>query len=160
MKKNIFNWMTIALMAFMCVGFAACGGSGDDGSNGGYQQGAGNNVLVGTWKCSTTHPWDIQATLIFKSDGSGSIDRIDRWSNDDGNFVETYSAQFRYSILTVDANTQSGYVRIVITSNTTSSDDDVSYKVGQKYDLNFSIGGNTLHLDDFTGNGVEIFTRR
>ena len=37
MKKNILGWMAIALMAFMCVGFAACGGSGDDdnGSRGG-----------------------------------------------------------------------------------------------------------------------------
>jgi len=31
MKKNIFSWMTIMLMAFaVCVGFSACGGDDDD----------------------------------------------------------------------------------------------------------------------------------
>ena len=25
MKKNIFSWLTIALMAIVCVGFSACG---------------------------------------------------------------------------------------------------------------------------------------
>jgi len=39
MKKNLLNWMTIMLMAFVCVGFAACGG-GDDDSDGGISGGS------------------------------------------------------------------------------------------------------------------------
>ena len=41
MKKNIFSWMTIMLMAFVCVGFTACGG-GDDDSDGGVGGGSHN----------------------------------------------------------------------------------------------------------------------
>ncbi len=41
MKKNVFSWMTIMLMAFVCVGFAACGG-GDDDSDGGVGGGTHN----------------------------------------------------------------------------------------------------------------------
>ena len=33
MKKNILNWMAIALMAFVCVGFTACGSDDDDSSS-------------------------------------------------------------------------------------------------------------------------------
>lgn len=39
MKKNLLNWMTILLMTFVCVGFAACGG-GDDDSDGGISGGS------------------------------------------------------------------------------------------------------------------------
>lgn len=34
MIKNNFNWMTIALMAFVCVSFTACGGDDDSSSDG------------------------------------------------------------------------------------------------------------------------------
>lgn len=30
MKKNVFSWMTVMLMAFVCVGITACGGDDDD----------------------------------------------------------------------------------------------------------------------------------
>lgn len=46
MKKQLFSWMTIALMAVVCVGFAACGGDGDGGSG----TGSGSSSLSGKWK--------------------------------------------------------------------------------------------------------------
>ena len=36
MKKYLFSWMTIALMAFVCVSFSACGGDDDDNAGGGH----------------------------------------------------------------------------------------------------------------------------
>lgn len=40
MKKNNLSWMTIAMMAFVCVGFFACGGGDDDDdvTNGQYNK--------------------------------------------------------------------------------------------------------------------------
>lgn len=40
MKKNILSWMTIALMAIVCIGFASCGGSDDDNNGGGGSNGS------------------------------------------------------------------------------------------------------------------------
>lgn len=80
MKKNILNWMTITLMAFVCVGFTACGGDDDDNSGGG---GADTRALVGSWKkvfassnsggnyVESEKPWDQPADgVIFKGDGT------------------------------------------------------------------------------------------
>ena len=44
MKKNIFSWLTIALMAIVCVGFAACGSDDDD--NGGGGGGANSGAVI------------------------------------------------------------------------------------------------------------------
>ncbi len=46
MKKHLLSWVTIAMMAFVCVGFAACGS--DDDNDGGEGGNAGS--LVGDWK--------------------------------------------------------------------------------------------------------------
>ena len=63
MKKSIFCWMTIALMAFVCVGFSACGSDDDD-------NGGGNNEiinrLVGTWQRGSE-------TLIINANRTGSL---------------------------------------------------------------------------------------
>lgn len=49
MKKNIVTWMTIALMAFLCAGLAACGGDDDDTSGGGGYGGGTASGLNGSW---------------------------------------------------------------------------------------------------------------
>ena len=41
MKKNLLSWMTVMLMAFVCVGFAACGDDEEDNNN--------NSGLIGSW---------------------------------------------------------------------------------------------------------------
>ena len=48
MKKNLFSWMSFLMMAFVCVGFAACGGD-DDGGNGGGS-GSGSGTIQGDGK--------------------------------------------------------------------------------------------------------------
>ena len=80
--KKLFSWMTIALMAFACVSFTACGGS-DDNDNGGGGNGAGERSLVGSWKkiyesnnsggnfYEEDKAWDEAADgVIFKGDGT------------------------------------------------------------------------------------------
>jgi len=49
MKTKLLSWMTIAMMAFVSVGFASCGGDDDDKNGGGSGGGTSSNVLVGTW---------------------------------------------------------------------------------------------------------------
>ncbi len=61
MKKNILNWMTIALMAFVCVGFAACGGDDDDDDRGGSGGGTAKvngqtyNFVNGYWDAGSNN---------------------------------------------------------------------------------------------------------
>lgn len=82
MKKYLFSWMTIALMAFVCVSFTACGGSDDD-DNAGGGNGGGERSLVGSWKkiysssnsggslYEEDKPWGEAADgVIFKGDGT------------------------------------------------------------------------------------------
>ena len=80
MRKEQLCWMTIMLMAFVCVGITACGGDDDDngGSSGSEAQ------LVGSWKkiyerdynsdgtfYESEKPWDEAADgVIVKGDGS------------------------------------------------------------------------------------------
>ena len=57
MKKNIFNWMTIMLMAFVvCVGFAACGSDDDDDDN--NNGGRASSSLTGWWMTESWKGWD------------------------------------------------------------------------------------------------------
>ena len=57
MKKNLFSWMTIMMMVFVCAGFTACGGDDDDkgGDNGGNPSGSG---LIGWWMTESWDGWD------------------------------------------------------------------------------------------------------
>ena len=64
MKKQLLGWMTIALMAFVCVGFTACGSDDDD------EGGSGNSSVVGMWK------------RVYKQE-------IRYTKNDSGQWVET-----------------------------------------------------------------------
>ena len=73
MKKNILSWMTIVLMAFMCIGFSACGGDDDD--NGGGSGGSGGQVrdanLIGTWCVYRDYGNDgILTFLVFDESGN------------------------------------------------------------------------------------------
>ena len=116
MKKNIFNWMTIALMAFaVCAGFAACGGDDDDdvsgtpsGNNGSGNNGNNSaNVLVGTWYCS----WDTDDsvgndTYVFRADGTGYEKGSNHFKKD--GYSETWNEKFRYSIVSYDASLGTG----------------------------------------------------
>lgn len=47
MQKKLFSWMTIALMAFVCVGFAACGSDDEDDNGGGSSSGSASITLDG-----------------------------------------------------------------------------------------------------------------
>ena len=56
MKKSIFSWMTIVLMAFVCAGFTACGSDDDDndgcsggGSKSAKVNGQSYNLAYGFW---------------------------------------------------------------------------------------------------------------
>ena len=73
MKKNILNWMAIALMAFVCVGFTACGSDDDDdddddgGSssivNGAVVNGQTISVTQGFWNFDR-HKWILDFSNV------------------------------------------------------------------------------------------------
>lgn len=63
MQKKLFSWMTIALMAFVCVGFAACGSDdeGGGGSGGGSTKfnGQSYNLIYGYWDAEAKHGYTV-----------------------------------------------------------------------------------------------------
>lgn len=91
MKKNVFSRMTIMLMAFVCVGFTACG---DDGDN----EGVGNTSdFVGTWRTYSTDNDEPTSELghviwVFNTDGIMYEHDID----DDLNIIEESTETFKY----------------------------------------------------------------
>ena len=128
MKKSLLNWMTIMLMAFVYVGFAACGGD-DDNSNpnsgGGGEGGGIQNILVGTWyrswdkesSSSGTSGWE---SYSFRADGtgvySGSNQNYDRYGNKSG-LPNTWNENFRYTILEYDSYLKAGKMDFKATSD-------------------------------------------
>lgn len=74
MKKNILNWMTIVLMAFVCASFVACGGSDDNNDATGDTTtgtGIGDNSFIGTWrKYSSSNPSELKNVIwVFEAGG-------------------------------------------------------------------------------------------
>lgn len=64
--------MTIALMAFVCVGFAACGGDDDDDNGGMPGGGVSGDIpmeLLGTWNCDAGKRY---LSFTFNADGTGT----------------------------------------------------------------------------------------
>ena len=61
MKKHLMSWMTIMLMAFVCVGFAACGSDDDD--NGGNGSSSSSGVTVnskyGYYHKNSSRSWEF-----------------------------------------------------------------------------------------------------
>lgn len=110
MKKNIFSWMTIMLMAFVCVGFAACGGSDDDDDVKPSEQGNvdnSSNPLVGTWYASWTDPWKGHETIIFRADGTGNDSGV---NDEDSSNPYRWNDNFRYIIVGYDTYLNSGKI--------------------------------------------------
>lgn len=48
MKTKLFGWMTFVMMAFVCVGFAACSSDDDDNNGGGSGKSSSSGVSVKT----------------------------------------------------------------------------------------------------------------
>lgn len=112
MKKKIFNWMTIMMMASMCVGFTSCGGDDDNESVVNY--GIGNNpnpanVLVGTWYASWSTDVKGHETLIFRADGTGNESGV---NDEESRNPYRWNDNFNYVILNYDAYLGSGSVYI------------------------------------------------
>lgn len=76
--------MTIAMMAFVCVGFAACGG--DDG-NGGSDSGSGgsNGTLSGKWKKISER--ETQYTLDENGKWVVTVDEGEKASTSGSGFI-------------------------------------------------------------------------
>ena len=89
MKKQLLGWMTIVLMAFVCVTFTGCGDDDDDGGSASIPSG-----LIGTWyKTSGTgvsNKWSINVT--FNADGTGS----GRASHNNITSIHTWGFTYKY----------------------------------------------------------------
>ena len=59
MKKYLFGWMSIVLMAFLCLGFASCSKSDSDDDD----NGSGSGFSSGQWYIKRT-PWQVDLIRI------------------------------------------------------------------------------------------------
>jgi len=71
MKKSLFGWLTIVMMAFVCVGFAACGGD-DDGDGGGSSGGSGSGAMGGNGVSFNFN----KAYFYAESGGNGKVNYV------------------------------------------------------------------------------------
>ena len=105
------SWMTIALMAFVCVSFTACGSDDDD--NGG--NGSNSSGLVGTWRTySSTSDGTPSETLghvlwVFQSDGIMYEHDIDDNLNIEAGSTETFKYRTENGHLFTDKLKSDGY---------------------------------------------------
>ena len=68
MKKNIMSWMTIMLMAVLCVGLVSCSKDDDDDSV------AIPSGLVGTWyKTSGASKYSMSFSFTSAGTGTGNV---------------------------------------------------------------------------------------
>lgn len=132
MKKSILSWMTIALMAFVCVGFAACGGSDDDDDGGGSSS---SNPLYGTWKASGSNSyWSWTETLTF-SKSTATYEAI--YIKPSGEKQRDYDT-WNYNV--VDYSNGAGHVYELATSGD---------RRGQERVVTFVISGKSLTYNGF-----------
>ena len=69
MKKYLFGWMAVLMMAFMSIGFASCSSDDDDEPT---------SSIVGTWSSAASNNDEDYDILILNSNGSGTIQTIDQ----------------------------------------------------------------------------------
>lgn len=122
MKKNIFNWMTVMLMAFsVCAGFTACGGDDDDEldnrtnsteSTGG-SSGTQNDVLKpGLYYCLER---SVSNSLFTDCIAMGNIDAIDDYVNE----YEDLNA------IRVEKGDKLGYISVLASLSPLRTDDEI-----------------------------------
>ena len=124
MKKNIFSWLTIVVMAVVCVGFVACGSDDDDGG------GAVPSELIGTWRGTNGH-WTFEYTFNADRTGSGS-----GWTGRGSTY------QWRYTY-TVSGNT----IKCKGASVYAGFDGEVT--TNENFETTFTLAGSTLSGGQF-----------
>lgn len=83
MKKNLFNWLTILMVAIVSVGFVSCGDDDDDEEGGPVS-------LVGTW--SLNFGTEDYCLLSFYTNGTVKYQEYD-----DGEWEEESIYSYTYS---------------------------------------------------------------
>ena len=162
MKKYLFGWMTIALMAFVCAGFAACSSDDDnDGDGGGGSASASG--LVGTWK--RTYKQEVK----YGKDASGNWQKI----KDQEKFYDDDKGSSGY-LFKADGKAQ--LLDNVKADGTYEVEEEFKYKVenGHLYMIELdhpdgwedagkiTISGNTFELqeEEIEGDEKEVETKR
>ena len=140
MKKTIFGWMTIALMAFVCASFVACGGGSDDDAGGGVNA----SPLVGTWNLTESgsnsdSSWQGSDTFVFNADGTGTYTSVGWTSYRQQKYNYNIKESFNYSAVMSSSN--AGILTVVFTSTE-------SRTVGKPYYWSFVISGKTLSVNE------------
>ena len=132
-QKSILSWMTIVLMAFVCVAVFSCSKS-DDNSSG------SNNPLVGTWTATGSNSYYSSwvETLAF-TNNSGTYNAV--YTKKSGG-TETESETFNYSL--IDYNNGSGHVLRTLTSGGSIGKEDVVTFVINNNHLTFNGFGSTF----------------
>ena len=155
MKKCILNWMTIALMAFVCVGLLSCSKSDDKSGD----SGGNNNPLVGTWSftksgSSSDGTWSQTDTFVFNANNTGTKTSVGWASYKQQKQPYNFKDVFNYSATMV--NSDSGILRVVFTSTEGRT-------VGKEYYWYFTITGNILAVNEGYDQGsdyTETYTRK
>ena len=121
-KKDLFNWMTILMVAIVSVGFVSCGDDDDDN----------NKLIIGTWRRSWGDGPRQYTAYSFFDDGTGL-------SFDKGNGAErfTYAFDSQTKIVSIEYSEYYKEQMTVskITSNSLVMDGDEYKKVELTYDM-------------------------
>ena len=159
MKNCLLNWVTILLVAIVCVGFASCGGGDDspvsstenpndsgkggdsgDGTGGGVPQDY-TKMILGSWKCNTENGYTV---ITFKEDGLSEWkymfdDEVTRW---------TWSYEIDSKYLSFDEDGEKAQYNYTLTANSLSFDGD-EYVKTEEYTDEEDPSGNS---SDYTGD--------
>ena len=96
MKKNLLNWVAIALVFMLCISLPSCSKDGDDKKE-------DTPSIVGTWRHDFSTGYIL---LVLRSNGSGLLEEYDSGEIDYSDEISYYyyKEQERYMIVESESN--------------------------------------------------------
>ena len=96
MKKNLLNWVAIALVFMLCISLPSCSKDGDDKKE-------DTPSIVGTWRHDFSTGYIL---LVLRSNGTGLLEEYDSGEIDYSDEISYYyyKEQERYMIVESESN--------------------------------------------------------
>jgi hypothetical protein len=119
-KINLWNLLTIMVVALFSVSMNSCSSDSEEGENGksGGDSSSNNKVLVGTWKHTFDTSYDSgYTTMTFYTNGTGKTYEYHKYKKN--NTTDDPSFSFNYKV--VSHNTSTGSTLIEYKSEYSSS---------------------------------------
>lgn len=182
MKKNLLNWMTIAMMVLVCVGFTACGSDDDDNGGGGSKSttvdGKSYGLGYGFWSAAHGNLYLEFSNVDFLNMKSvpNQIDvlalSIETGSNVTGVATGTFDAEASFFSMKYDPNKTTygaaaeGNVKVTISKNgsnyvvtipqtTIYAIDLEAGDIEGKIPFSFNYTGSIVYYEDMMEEGVK-----